>query len=190
MHRDDRIILLARATHVAASLFVDQTDFRLVKESAPVIAHPATDHLVDDRVDFDRRDLARAEVESVEHLSAAAAADDEDSRILFAEVSDAGAVFLVVLMAAEVIAHAGTQVLHPCARSTRVEDETTRAGRIGLRIRWGFIQINPRESVPGRVNGRARRGLLIRGHRDWQSTVGKRRERESDDTELMAKARQ
>src|SRR5205807_3154801 len=94
-----------------------------------------------------------AEVESVEHLSAAAAADDQDSRILLADVSDAGAVFLVVLIAAEVIAHAGAQVLHPCGRSTRVEDETTRAGRIGLRIRWGFIQINPRESVPCRVNG-------------------------------------
>src|SRR5205807_5347528 len=127
---------------------------------------------------------------SVEHLSAAAAADDEDPRILFAGVSDAGVVVLIVLIAAEVITHAGTQVLHPCGRGTRVEDETTRAGRLGLRIRWGFIQINPRESVPCRVNGRAQRSLLIRGHRYWQSTVGKRRERESDDTEPKAKARQ
>src|SRR2546421_2064628 len=137
MHRDDRIILLARTTHVAASLFGDQTDFRLVKKSAPVIAHPAADHVIDNRIDLDRRDIARAEVESVEHLTAASAADDEDSRILFADVSDAGVVVLIVFIPAEVIAHAGTQVLDPSARSTRVEDETTRTGRIGLRIRGG-----------------------------------------------------
>src|SRR5207253_10945498 len=124
MQRDDGIILLARAAHVAASLFGDQTDFRLVKESAPVIAHPAADHPIDDWIDLDRRDIARAEVESVEHLSAAAAADDEDSRILFADVSDAGAVFLVVLIAAEVITNAGTQVLHSCSCGTRVEDRS------------------------------------------------------------------
>src|SRR5207244_11528765 len=117
--------------------------FRLVKESAPVIAHPAADYFIDDRIDLDRRDIARAKVESVEHLSAAAAADDEDPGILFADVRDAGVVVLIVLIAAEVMAHAGTQVLHSCGCGTRVEDETTRAGRIGLRIRWGFIQINP-----------------------------------------------
>src|SRR5438270_3819287 len=100
MHRDDRIILLARTPHVAAPLFGDQMDFRLVKESAPVITHPATDRLVDDRVNLDRRDIARAEVESVEHLSAASAADNEDSRILFADVSDAGVVVLIVLIPA------------------------------------------------------------------------------------------